>query len=297
MPSRGGRRPRQRGFCAHARRHGPSGASPASAEDVDRPGARPEPSQPVAHGVRGDGRAARAASSGVWPSARWAASAEECVQPEPCAAPSRWRSPGMPLERLAVEEDVDASVAVAAGDDDAAGPEGVERAGERLGVVGRLVAAPGQHARLRQVGRDDGRQRQQLVDDRLARLVVEQHGARLGDHHRVDHDRRVPLDELERVADGADRLRGPQHPDLDGVDADVVRHGPDLRDDHLRRHGVDRLDTDGALRRERRDRRHPVHAAAGERLQVGLDAGAAAGVGPGDRQHGWYGAVRIGISG
>ncbi len=40
-------------------------------------------------------RAARAASSGVYPSARCAASADECVHPEPCEAPSGYRSPGI----------------------------------------------------------------------------------------------------------------------------------------------------------------------------------------------------------
>ena len=34
--------------------------------------------------------------------------------------------------------------------------------------------------------------------------------------------------------------------------------------------------------------RHPVHAAAGERLQIGLDAGSAAGVRAGDREHCGY---------
>ena len=47
------------------------------------------------------------------------------------------------------------------------------------------------------------------------------------------------------------------------------------------------LDPDRVLRRDRGDRGHPVHAAARERLQVGLDAGAAAGVRAGDREHGW----------
>ena len=47
------------------------------------------------------------------------------------------------------------------------------------------------------------------------------------------------------------------------------------------------LDADRVLRRDRGDRGHPVHAAARERLQVGLDAGAAAGVRAGDREDGW----------
>ena len=46
------------------------------------------------------------------------------------------------------------------------------------------------------------------------------------------------------------------------------------------------VDADRVLRGDRRDRGHPVHSAARERLQVGLDAGPAAGVGAGDREYG-----------
>ena len=46
----------------------------------------------------------------------------------------------------------------------------------------------------------------------------------------------------ERLADGGDRLRRPEHPDLDRVDADVLCHLPHLLDDHLRRRRVNRAD-------------------------------------------------------
>ena len=91
--------------------------------------------------------------------------------------------------------------------------------------------AAGEHARLGQVGGDDGREREQLLDERRAGRVVEQHGAGLGDHHRVDHDGRAGLQQAERLPDGADGLRGAEHPDLDRVDADVLRRpaGPARR--------------------------------------------------------------------
>ena len=61
-------------------------------------------------------------------------------------------------------------------------------------------------------------------------------------------------------------------------------------------HGGDRH---GVLRGDRGDRGHPVDATASERLEVGLDAGAAAGVGAGDREDarwavGGHGERRIG---
>ena len=77
------------------------------------------------------------------------------------------------------------------------------------------------------------------VDDRRSRLVVEQHGAGLGDHHRVDDNRHAVV-EGERLAHGAHGLGGAEHADLHGVDADVLGDGPDLLDDESRRDRVDR---------------------------------------------------------
>ena len=57
--------------------------------------------------------------------------------------------------------------------------------------------------------------------------------------------------------------------------------------------GVHRADAGRVLRGQRRDRRHPVDAAAGERLQVRLDARAAAGVRAGDREDGGDRAAHV----
>ncbi len=149
-----------------------------------------------------------------------------------------------------------------------------------------------EHPRLGDVRRRDRDQRQQVVDQRVDRVFVEQPGARLGDHHRIEHDRGV-ADEAERLDHGGDRRRVAEHPDLHRVDADVLGDRANLGDDHLRRHHLDRLDPDRVLRRDRGDRRHPVHAAARERLQIGLDPGAAARVRAGDREHRGYDFLAI----
>ena len=69
---------------APVRRPSPDG----DAEDVTGPGPWPIPRRPSRTASEASRRAARAASSGLKPSARCAASALECVQPDPCAAPS-----------------------------------------------------------------------------------------------------------------------------------------------------------------------------------------------------------------
>ena len=76
-------------------------------------------------------------------------------------------------------------------------------------------------------------QRQQALDQRRARLLVEQHRAALGDHHRVDHHRRL-ADEAQRLDHRVDGLRRAEHADLDRVDADVLGDRRDLGDDRSR---------------------------------------------------------------
>ena len=63
-------------------------AARAEPEDVDRPRAGPDGAQAVAHGLRRDALGLARAASRSSPSASRAASVEECVQPEPWAAPS-----------------------------------------------------------------------------------------------------------------------------------------------------------------------------------------------------------------
>ena len=77
-----------------------------------------------------------AASSGLKPSARWAASADEWVQPEPCAAPSGVALAGDQVDLVAVEEHVGGLVAVAAGDDDRGRAEACSAWASVLGVLG-----------------------------------------------------------------------------------------------------------------------------------------------------------------
>ena len=198
------------------------------------------------------------------------------------------------LGRLAtVEEEVDDPLAVAAGDDHGMRSQGEHLAGEVLLRVALLIAA--QRPRLGDVGGDHGGKRQQALDQRRPGFLVEQHGAALGDHHRIDHYRRL-ADEAKRLDHCLDGLSGPQHPDLDRGDANVFGDRPNLGEDHLGRDGFNRLDSDGVLRRDRRDRSHPVHATAREGLEVGLDAGAAAGVRAGDREDGGNHAGQISSS-
>ena len=269
----------------------PLGRAASPAEHVHRPGprrsraARPAPPRPRSAWPR------RAASSGSC-RARGAPRA-------PRSACSRTRArrrrggarPGSPRAARRRRRRRPPASRWPPGDHDGGRPERVHRARElrRRAASG---AAAGQRARLGHVRRDDGRARHQPRPERLLGVLVEQPRAALGDHHRVEHHRRA-RHEVERPAHGLDRLGGPEHPDLDRVDADVLGDRADLLDDQPPAGaGSTARDRHRVLRRDRGDRGHPVHAAARERLEVGLDAGAAAGVRAGDREHPGNATVR-----
>ena len=106
----------------------------------------------------------------------------------------------------------------------------------------------------------------------------------LRDHHRVEHDV-LRLVTAQRIGDRASDRRVRKHADLHRVDADVVEHGVELRGNEARVRRVNRGDAARVLRGQRRDHARAIGAERGEGLQIGLDAGAAAGIGTGDRQH------------
>ena len=66
----------------------------------------------------------------------------------------------------------------------------------------------------------------------------------------------------------------------------VRRDGFDLRRDQISGERLDRHDPHGVLGRDRRDGRRAEHAECRKGFQVGLDAGAAAGVAAGDGERG-----------
>ncbi len=238
----------------------------------------------------------------------------EWVQPEPCAAPSGWRSPRR-CRRVgaAVEEQVDGLLAVASGDDDdgAGRVRGLPGPAARAACSGRGAGpspSPPPGGARATIARASGRfgvttvaRGKQAVDQRAPRSGLQQVGTGLGHHHRVDDHghRREPSVVERRRRRPRSSPRSPSIPIFTASMPMSSLDGPDLSEDHLRRHVVDGGDADGVLRGDRGDRGHPVDTAGGERLQVGLDAGAAAGVRAGDREDArdapaWALEVRLG---
>ena len=257
-------------------------------EDVDGPGAGPDRAQAVADGLRGD--ALGLARGGL----EVVAERQPRGQRRGVRAARAVRGavgvarPGELDHALAVEDDVDRLLAVPAGDHDGARARARGRRAASSSPSRRVVA--GEHPRLGEVGGDDRGAGDDELDERGLGVLVEQPRAGLGDHHRVDHDRRAGRQQVEGLPHRPRAGHASEHPDLDRVDADVLDDGAHLRDDHRRRHGLDRRHRHRVLRRDGRDRGRAVHAGAREGLQVGLDPGAAAGVRAGDRQADGYAA-------
>ena len=253
-------------------------------EHVDRAAPSPSSRRPVADRLGGDlARAAAPPPAARAPSARSAASADEWVQPEPCEAPSGCRGPvdphrhGSPSKKTSAPSSAwppvtttasgpSARTARASSSGVAASPSPVELAG--LGQVrGRHRGARAGSARsapLRAPGRAGPRRSRRPSPGRP---------------RPAPSPTRPSASTTASIVGCVD-----EHPDLDRVDADVLGHRAHLVDDHLARHRRAPSSTPTrVLGGERDDRRGPVNAAAGERLQVRLDPGAAAGIRAGDR--------------
>ena len=135
--------------------------------------------------------------------------------------------------------------------------------------------------------------RQQLRLHRLpTRLIVDQPVAALGDHHRIDDE--------ERHVEIARPPRRPLRRSRRWRACRSWRRRRRCRRRRLRSARVTRSadtasnsrDAERVLRGDGGDRARAVHAVRGERLEVGLDAGAGAGIAAGDGQRGAHASRR-----
>ena len=168
-------------------------------------------------------------------------------------------------------------------DQDRAGAELGDQAGGEAPVRGVADAHSGEGLGLRDVGRDEIGQRQEAGAQDADGALREEAGARLGHHHGVD-DHVARAVALQGGGDRPDARGVDEHADLDGAGLEVGEDGVDLLRQEPRGKGLDRQDSPAVLGRPGRQRGSPVDAVRRERQEVGLDSGAAAGVGGRDRQ-------------
>ncbi len=113
------------------------------------------------------------------------------------------------------------------------------------------------------------------------RCLVSQSRTTGRDHDGIEHDRHA-RHRLESRRHGVGSFGRADHADLHGVHADIGDDRVDLGDHHVGRNGVNALHAEGILRGDGRDRGHRVAAEHGDRLDIRLDARAAARIGAGD---------------
>ena len=216
--------------------------------------------------------------------------ADDSVQPVPWVFLVATRGVASRVNDAGMHQHVDAfgALAVAALDQHRARAAIAQAPGLRQHLVlvarHRLVE---QRRGFRQIGRDDQRARNEHALEHVDRFRIEQPVAGGRDHHRVEHHvLRLPA--VEPGCHRLDHRRLREHADLHRPHVEIGEHRIDLRRDEIRRHVVDAGDALGVLRGQRGDDAGAIDAERGEGLQVGLDAGAAAGIragnGDGDRR-------------
>jgi len=161
-------------------------------------------------------------------------------------------------------------------------PEAVEALRRRPHLLHGVHREAREFARLEEVRRHQRRPGEQPGPERVPEVLRLQRGADGGDHHRVDDEGEVLG--IETLRDGPDDLAGVEHPRLRRAHVEVLEDRVELAADSGGGQRVDAADAARVLCGGAGEDGAAVDADGGEGLQVGLDAGAAAGVAAGDRE-------------
>jgi hypothetical protein len=188
-------------------------------------------------------------------------------------------------ERVALPEEVPD---LAAGDvpsrhEDRAGPEVNNLSRREGGVVNGLSRGhPGELRRLAPVGSDERAEGEELPAEDAEPVPGQQGESSARCEDRVQHDVFCAVTPETR-GNGPDVCGAVEHSDLHGGRSEVREDGVDLAGDEARGERFDGHDPMRVLRGTGDDDRGSPDAVGMEGEKVRLDTGAAAGVGPGDR--------------
>ena len=185
------------------------------------------------------------------------------------------------LVLVVVEAEIAAPTQMAALDQHGAGAEFAQPPGGEAHQHRAGRGNAGQGFQFGAVGGDERQTWQQLLAHRLQHIGLRHRGAGAGDGHRVvDHE--GSLDGSQSAGQHLNVKPGRQQADLDGGRWQIDAEGVDLGGEGLHQHGVDHLHRHRVLGCDGGDDRAAVHAEVVQCVQVGLNAGTAAGVGTGD---------------
>ncbi|OPZ04498.1 MAG: hypothetical protein BWZ10_03153 [candidate division BRC1 bacterium ADurb.BinA364] len=177
--------------------------------------------------------------------------------------------------------------AVAALDQHCARPKRQNDASGAFGVRATGDSHTAQRFSFVRVGSQDIRLRDQGLAQSLHCVFSQKAIAARSDHYRIDHQWKARLARRERFRDRFDDGGGGEHAGFGGAGRDVAQNGPNLIADKVRRNIENAGNAARVLSGQGRDGAHSIHAEGGEGLQIGLNAGAAAGVGSGHAKSDW----------
>ena len=147
----------------------------------------------------------------------------------------------------------------------------------RCRMIGDCQA--GQGLSLRDIGGEQGCARHEFPSHCVNGSVVEQAGAALGDHDRINDQRHASGLLTQQASYSMHHRCTAQHSGLDRISPDIAQHHGHLQAHELRRHRRNSMHAQGILRRERGDGGGGISAERRHGLDVCLDASAAARVG------------------
>ena len=163
------------------------------------------------------------------------------------------------------------------------GPSACSRRAAVAHLLRRADRPADERLRLRHIRRDDERERQEQRAQGIDGVLREQMVAALRHHHRVDDEFVSPALAII-AATAATTSAVPSIPVFSASTPMSLTTLSNCVRDEGGRQRLDALHADSVLRRHRRQDAHAVDAEGGKRLQIRLDARAAAGIGAGDGQ-------------
>ena len=150
------------------------------------------------------------------------------------------------------------------------------------GVIGAADGHAGEHLGFGAVGGQQVAAGDHAFPEGFHGILTQQAAAALAHGNRVHHQREAAV--AQGVGQGVDDAGREEHAGLGGVHGKTVQHGAQLQHDEFGPGRVDAGDAQAVLGGQGRDDAHAVAAQGHDGLEVGLDAGTAAGVGTGDGQ-------------
>jgi hypothetical protein len=160
----------------------------------------------------------------------------------------------------------------------------VKAKGRFSSALVRSHIRPAQEAGLVQVRGDQICEGEQETLEACHSVFRQETVAPLGDKNGV-YNEVGDLKALDAFGNGFDDFPIREHPGFRGVYRKVGRHGFDLTQDEIGRYRPNSLYFLRVLGCQSGDRAHPEPAQDGYRLDVRLDTGPAAGIGPGNGEH------------